>query len=182
MQDKKMRLESLAKKITLADSAELCDINTIIGIYEDIIMTDATWLSTLSARIASTLFQIYENLSDNAKEEICSDEKTKRKLVGIVNNLAASFPIPETGDKALIRFLHILNERKKLFEERDILKDYDKYVNRLDNLAWLFQLELDGELVYPIGDLLSTSILDEFEPDEEMLDAIRIKYPRSVVK
>lgn len=169
MQDKKMRLESLAKKITLAESTELCDINAIIEIYEEIIMTDATWLSTLSARIASTLFQIYENLSHDAKKEICSDDNIKRKLVGIVNNMAASFSMPETGDKALIRFLHILNERKKLFEERDILKDYDKYVNRLDNLAWLFQLELDGELVYPIGDLLSTSILDEFEPDEEHL-------------
>lgn len=164
-----MRLESLAKKITLAESTELCDINAIIEIYEDIIMTDATWLSTLSARIASTLFQIYENLSHDAKNEICLDDNIKRKLVGIVNNMAASFSMPETGDKALIRFLHILNERKKLFEERDILKDYDKYVNRLDNLAWLFQLELDGELVYPIGDLLSTSILDEFEPDEEHL-------------
>ena len=164
-----MRLESLAKKITLSESADICDINTIIGIYEEIIMTDATWLGALSARIASTLFQIYENLSHDAKEEISSDDNIKKKLVGIVNNMAPSFSMPETGDKALVRFLHILNERKKLFEERDILKDYGKYVNRLENLAWLFQLELDGELIYPIGDLLSTSILDEFEPDEEHL-------------
>lgn len=169
MQDIINRLDSLAKKVSLVERADVEDINEIFDIYETIISLHVTQLSSLSSRIISTLFHIFECLPAPAIDIINGSDDIKKKIVDTINNLSALYQKLDPGEKALVYFLNILNERKKLYEERDVLKDYNEYVDRLEPLSWLFRIEYKGELAYPIGDLLSSSILDEFVPDEEHL-------------
>ena len=169
MQEIINRLDSLAKKVSLVERADIEDINEIFDIYETIISLHVTQLSSLSSRIISTLFHIFECLSAPAIDNINGSDDIKKKIIDTINNLSALYQKLDPGEKALVYFLNILNERKKLYEERDILKDYNEYVDRLEPLSWLFRIEYKGELAYPIGDLLSSSILDEFVPDEEHL-------------
>ena len=169
MQEITNKLDSLAKKVSLIECADINDINELFDIYDSIINSDATQLGSMSDRIIKTLFHIFECLTDATVDTIHVTDDIKAKIIDTINNMAPLYSTPTSGDMALVHFLYILNKRKQLYEERDILANCNEYVDRLESLSWLFKIEYNGDLAYPIGDLLSSSILDNFEPDEDHL-------------
>ena len=169
MQEIINRLDSLAKKVSLIECTDINDIKELFDIYDSIINSDATQLGSMSDRIIKTLFHIFECLTDATIDAIHVADDIKIKIIDIINNMAALYTKSISGEMAFVHFLYILNKRKQLYEERDILANCNEYVDRLESLSWLFEIECDGELAYPIGDLLSSSILDNFVPDEDHL-------------
>ena len=163
----KERLSKISKTVYLKDVSDLTDLSLFYEVYEDILIHCGQRMQEFSTDLLGTLLSILKLFDVSAQESVSSCSEQIQKLAETINNLSASFPEPEDGNQSFVKFLWTLRCGDELFAEQNILLNYDKYIDHMESLSWLFQLELDGHPVYPISNLLNDRILREFNPDSE---------------
>lgn len=161
------RLQELVKTVYLKPASAMTVLTDFYEVYDDIIVNHGQSMQEYSPDLLNTLISILTNL-DEADQEVMqrSQERTER-LIQVFDNLSASFPDPQNGNQSFAKFLWTLHMGNELYTEQNILQNYDLYLEQIETLAWLFQLECDGTPIYPVSNLLNDRILDHFDPDSE---------------
>lgn len=161
------RLNELGKTVDLKHASDLSDLNLYFDIYDDVFERHGQLTQTYTPKLLETLICVLKSLTPDAQAIVQHNDEHASKLLSVLNNLSASFLEPNTGNQLFVRFLWSLHNSTELYEKPKFLQGYEKYLDLLESLAWLFQLEHEGTLVYPITDLLNDRILDDFDPDNE---------------
>lgn len=165
--DIKDRLNELSKTVDLKHASDISDLDTYFDIYDDVFEHYGQLTQTYTPQLLESLISILKFLTPGAQAIVQHKDEHASKLLSVLNNLSASFLEPNTGNQLFVRFLWSLHNSTELYEKPKFLQGYEKYLDLLESLAWLFQLEIDGTLVYPITDLLNDKILDDFDPDNQ---------------
>ena len=165
--DIKDRLNELSKTVDLKHASDISDLDTYFDIYDDVFERYGQLTQTYTPQLLESLISILKFLTPGAQAIVQHKDEYASKLLSVLNTLSASFLEPNTGNQLFVRFLWSLHNSTELYEKPKFLQGYEKYLDLLESLAWLFQLEIDGTLVYPITDLLNDKILDDFDPDNQ---------------
>lgn len=165
--DFRERLSKISKTVYLKKSSDLTDLFLFYEVYEDILISSGQKMQEFSSDLLDTLLSLLSSLDISAQKSISSSDEYIQNLVNVLDNLSASFPEPVTGNQSFAKFLWTLSKGEELFAEQNVLQHYDKYIGQMESLSWLFQLEREGQPVYPISNLLNDRILREFDPDSE---------------
>ena len=165
--DIKDRLNELSKTVDLKHASDISDLDTYFDIYDDVFERYGQLTQTYTPQLLESLISILKFLTPSAQAIVQHKDEHASKLLSVLNNLSASFLEPNTGNQLFVRFLWSLHNSTELYEKPKFLQGSEKYLDLLESLAWLFQLEIDGTLVYPITDLLNDKILDDFDPDNQ---------------
>lgn len=163
----KERLSKISKTVYLKQVSDLTDLSLFYEVYEGILISYGQRMQEFSSDLLDTLLSILKQIDVFAQESISRSSDHIRKLAATFDNLSAAFPEPEDGNQSFVKFLWTLSRGDELFTEQNILQNYEEYIDHMESLSWLFQLELDGHPVYPISNLLNDRILREFNPDSE---------------
>ena len=161
------RLSEITKTVYLKSASDAKDLVDFYEVYDETLRSHGQKMQEFSPHLLDTLLSILTSLDTASQEVIRDSGDHTRKLVSTFDNLSASFPVPATGNQSFVKFLWTLSKGDELFTEQNVLKDYDKYIDLMETLSWLFQLERDGQLIYPISNLLTDRILREFDPNSE---------------
>lgn len=165
--DIRERLSEITKTAYLKSASNMTDLACFYEVYDETLRNYGQKMQEFSPQLLDTLLSVLAFLDAAAQDTIkCSGDHIHR-LVCAIDNLAASFPEPATGKQSFARFLWTLHNGDELFSESNVLQNYDKYIDLLENMSWLFQLEIDSCLIYPISNLLTDKILREFDPSSE---------------
>lgn len=156
------RKKSAVKKLVTTMLLVLSCMFTLLSIFI------APFLFMVPAVISISLW-VWQNYYSNVEYEYTYYDgdlniakiknKAKRKLVLSVN-MEDVMTIAPKGDRSVYKY-----EKDNTYKYKDVSSGIAS--------AKVYELIFKGE---------KGMFRYEFEPDEEMLDAIRIKYPRSVVK
>lgn len=161
------RLTELIKTVDLKTTSDMTDLAAFFEIYDDVITRQGQSTQDHSPQLLDLLISTLRNLDQETQEIVQRTEAHTARLIGVIDNLSASFPDPKTGNQSFVRFLWSLHRRSDLFAEQTLLIGYEGYIDQMESLSWLFQLEAEGQPVYPISYLLNDSILGDFDPDSE---------------
>ena len=164
--DIKDRLNELSKTVDLKHASDISDLDTYFDIYDDVFEHYGQLTQTYTPQLLESLISILKFLTPGAQAIVQHKDEHASKLLSVLNNLSASFLEPNTGNQLFVRFLWSLHNSTELYEKPKFLQGYEKYLDLLESLAWLFQLEIDGTLVYPITDLLNDKILGQYRTEK----------------